>query len=182
MQGVTTPAVRVVLGLVGLPGAGKSMVAAHLAGALGLRRVCRDAIRAAMFPECRWSPAEKHAAFRAVLLATEVNLALGASCVVDGMTLSRQRERARLAEVATRMGALPLFLWLDVPAAVARARIAADATAHPAGDRSPALVDAVAEGFEPPAGAAWIDAALPPAAVCEQAEAVVRERMGAVEG
>lgn len=179
MQGVTTSAVRVVVGLVGLPGAGKSSVAVHLAAALGMRRACRDAIRAAMFPECRWTPTEKRAALRGVLLATEVNLALGESTVVDGMTLSRERDRAKLVEVATRMGALPVFLWLDLPAALARARVAADAAAHPAGDRSPALVDAVAEGFEPPTGAAWIDAALPLAEVRAQAEAVVRERMGA---
>ena len=175
---MTTSAMRVVVGLIGLPGAGKSRVAAHLAATLGLRCVCRDAIRAAMFPDCRWSPTEKRAAFRAVLLATEVNLALGASTVVDGTTFARERDRAKLAEVAARMGAIPVFLWLDVPAAIARARVAADATAHPAGDRGPALVDAVAEGFEPPAAAAWIDAALPLAEVCAQAEAVVRERMG----
>lgn len=174
---MTQSAGRVLVGIVGLPGAGKSTLAAGLAQALGLRRVCRDAVRAAMFPDCRWSPTERRAAFRATLLAAEVNLALGFSTVLDGMTLARARERDKAAAVAQSAGAAWVLLWLDLPAALARARIAADASPHPAGDRTPGLVDAVAERFEPPAGAAWIDASLGPDAVQAQALGVVREAM-----
>ncbi|MFO0027493.1 MAG: AAA family ATPase, partial [Pseudomonadota bacterium] len=85
----------VLVGIAGLPGAGKSTVAAHLAGALGLRRACRDEIRRAMFPDCRWSPMERRAAFRAALLAARVNLTLGCATVLDGITLSRERERVK---------------------------------------------------------------------------------------
>ncbi|MCE3003302.1 MAG: ATP-binding protein [Xanthomonadaceae bacterium] len=166
---------RVLVGVVGLPGAGKSTLVARLQQSFGLRRVCRDAIRRAMFPDCRWSPTEKRAAFRASLLAAEVNLALGCSTVFDGMTLARERERDKAAAVARAAGARWVVLWLDLPAALARARIAADRDAHPAGDRTPELVDAVAERFEPPSGAAWIDAALDADAVLAQAHAVVQE-------
>jgi predicted kinase len=112
-----------------------------------------------------------------VLLAVEVNLALGESSVVDGMTLSRERDRAKFAELAARAGAGLVTLWLDVPAALARARVAADAGNHLAADRDAALVAAVQERFEAPAGAAWIDGSLPLAEVCAAGEAVLRERM-----
>src|SRR5690349_10105105 len=76
----------VVVALIGLPGAGKSLVARALEDQLGLRRVCRDAIRHAMFPKCSYSFAEKRAAFRGMLLALEINCMLGASSVLDGVT------------------------------------------------------------------------------------------------
>jgi predicted kinase len=168
-----------IVALIGLPGAGKSTLAAYLAQTFGLRRVCRDAVRAAMFPRCRYTPTEKRAAFRAVLLAAEVNLALGEPTMLDGMTLSRERDREKLAELARRLGASLIMLWLDVPLTLARARVAAETRDHPAGDREAALVDAVQERFEAPTGAAWIDGSLAPDEVCAQAEAVVRERLAA---
>lgn len=175
---MTQSAGPMLVGIVGLPGAGKSTLAGRLAREFALRRVCRDAVRAAMFPDCRWSPTEKRAAFRATLLAAEVNLALGCSTVLDGMTLAREREREKAAALARAGGATWVLLWLDLPATLARARIAAGGAGHPAGDRAPDLVDAVAERFEPPSGAAWIDAALPPDAVFAQAEGVLREALG----
>lgn len=158
-----------VVALVGLPGAGKSVVAAFLARELALRLVSRDAIRAAMFPQCRYSPAEKRAAFRAVLTALEVNCALGESSVIDGMTFARRRDLERVRERCAAYDAMLQPVWLDVPPHVARARVAADFArgVHPAADRDPALVDAVLRGFEPPgAGVPAIDASLPLAQVC----------------
>ena len=60
---------RIVVALMGVPGAGKSTLARTLEREFALRCVCRDAIRAAMFPACEFSYLEKRAAFRAVLLA-----------------------------------------------------------------------------------------------------------------
>jgi predicted kinase len=174
---VTDAAKCVVVTLVGLPGAGKSLVAGHLARELGLRRVCRDDVGAAMFPRCRWTPTERRAAFRAVLLAVEVNLVLGESTVIDGMTFSRERDRQKVAELALRHGAHHLALWLDVPAVLARARVAADLEhgASSLAGRTPQTVDTVQERFEAPSAAAWIDASLAPDEVCAQAAAVVGE-------
>jgi predicted kinase len=164
----------VVVALIGLPGAGKSRIASTLQDTLGLHRICRDAIRAAMFPGCSFSPAEKRAAFRALLTALEVNCALGRSSVLDGMTFAR---RADLEAVDRAIGAYPvraLPIFVDCPPELARERIEADRSRHPARDRVPQLVDQVMARFEPPpAGCAVVDARLPAAEMCEAAVALV---------
>src|SRR6478736_3207357 len=101
-----------VVALIGLPGAGKSVVARMLEDQLGLRRVCRDAIRQAMFPKCSYSFAEKRAAFRAMLVALEVNCLLGASSVLDGVTFSRRRDLLRVDAVIRRYGFTPVPIYL----------------------------------------------------------------------
>jgi predicted kinase len=175
---------RVVVPLMGLPGAGKTTLADHLVETLGLRRVSRDLVRAAMFPDCRHTLPEKRAAFRGVLLALDVNLALETSCVIDGMTFSRRRDLARVAQVAERGGALLIPIFLELPAAVARERIAAEARGgHPAGDRDPALVDFVLRRFEaPPASVLTIDATLPRERVAELACDLVLARASRFAG
>ncbi len=75
-----------VVALIGVPGSGKAHVAQALAEQLGMRRVNREAIRDAMFPRCAYSFAEKRAAFRALLLALEINCLLGESSVIDGVS------------------------------------------------------------------------------------------------
>ena len=91
-----------IVALIGLPGAGKSTIARALEQQLDLRRVCRDAIRHAMFPRCDYSFVEKRAAFRTVLLAVEINCLLGDSSVIDGMTFSRARITTRSQRSPTR--------------------------------------------------------------------------------
>jgi predicted kinase len=179
MERMTT---TVVVALIGLPGAGKSCIADALATRLGLHRICRDRIRAAMFPHCAHTPAEKRAAFRALLLALEVNCALGRSSVIDGMTFSRRADLDALAAVLRGYPQLALPMLVDCPPELARARIAADPAPHPAGDRSPALVDQVQARFDaPPAGVAVVDARLPRAAMVAAAVAHVAARMGVVD-
>ena len=171
----------VVVALIGLPGAGKSTVAAALERELGLRRVCRDAIRQAMFPRCDYSFVEKRAAFRTVLLAVEINCLLGEPTVIDGMTFSRRGDFDELHARAERHGYDVLPLFIDCPSALARERLARDLLerAHPAADREPDLVDRVARRFDPPPAAAIrIDAARPMDEVCRLAIAEVAARLG----
>jgi predicted kinase len=167
-----------VVAMVGLPGAGKTVVARHLCQVLGWRRVCRDLIRDAMFPDCRYTLLEKRAAQRAVWSATAVNVALRLSCVVDGMTLSRSSARARLRQASEQGGARYLQLWLKLPPRVARERVANDLAhgLHLARDRDPELVDRVFERFEEPTDEVVVlDAEMPPDALCAAALAVVRD-------
>lgn len=156
---------QVVVPLIGLPGAGKSLVADHLVEHLALRRLDRDLLRAAMFPACRYTLPEKRAAFRALLVALEVNCALGESSVIDGMTFARWHDVERVVERARKYGAIAVPIWLDVPPHVARQRVVEDRRrgGHPAADRDPAVVEMVLSRFEaPPPTVATIDAGLPP--------------------
>src|SRR5436305_39517 len=162
----------IVVALIGLPGAGKSIVARALEDQLGLRRVCRDAIRQAMFPKCSYSFAEKRAAFRAMLVALEINCMLGISSVLDGVTFSRRRDLLRVEAVIQRYGFTPVPIYLECPPDVARARIADDVrnNRHLARDRTPEIVTEVLVRFEPPPPSALvIDATLPAVEVCRRA-------------
>lgn len=160
----------------GLPGAGKSTLARALAARLELHVVDRDAIREAMFPRCAFSVAEKLAAFRALLAAIDVNCALGRSSIIDGVTFSRRGDLEQLDGVVRRYPVDTVALYLDCPPELARARIAADVAArkHPAGDRTPQLVDTVMARFDPPpASAALLDASAAPEALLAQALAAL---------
>ncbi|MHB8448565.1 MAG: AAA family ATPase [Rudaea sp.] len=162
----------VVVALIGLPGAGKSVVARALEDQLGLRRVCRDAIRHAMFPKCAYSFAEKRAAFRAMLLALEINCLLGDSSVLDGVTFSRRRDLMRVDAAIRRYGFAPIPIYLECPPEVARARIAADVAndRHLARDRTPDAVTEVLSRFDaPPPNALVIDACKPASEICRLA-------------
>ncbi len=174
-----------IVALMGLPGAGKSTVARVLERELGLRRVCRDAIRHAMFPHCDYSFVEKRAAFRTVLLAVEINCLLGESSVIDGMTFSRREDYDQVVALADAHGFDVLPLLIDCPPALARERIARDrfsgdllGTGHVAEDREPMLVDLVARRFDtPPAIAIRIDATRPMPEMCRAAVDEVSARI-----
>ncbi len=161
----------VVVALIGLPGAGKSVVARALADQLGLRRVCRDTIRHAMFPVCSYTFAEKRAAFRAD--------AARAGNQLPARRIDRDRRRdvlapgpiscASTARFAAATGFTPIPIYLDCPARVAHDRIAREVehNRHLARDRSPDLVYEVQARFDPPPpNALVINANQPAADVC----------------
>lgn len=146
-----------VIMLIGLPGAGKTVLAKALESRLGLHRVCRDGIRAAMFPRCTFSPAEKRAANQAALRALEVNCAMGRDSVLDGRTFARLSERVEVESRVDGFGAQLIPIWMDCSLDVARSRVEAERD-HPAGDRDARLVESVAAIFEAPQGCIQVDA------------------------
>ena len=169
-----------VVALIGLPGAGKSVVAAALAREFGLHRVCRDELRRAMFPQCNYSYAEKRAAFRALLLAVEVNCALGRGTVIDGVTFSRRGDLERLDATLSPYQVTPLALFLDCPPETCRQRVARDLATgrHVAADRSPELVDEIMARFDPPpASCERVNAALDEPELVAEAILRVRTRL-----
>jgi predicted kinase len=175
--------VPIVVALIGLPGSGKSIAARALQDQLGLRRVCRDTIRQAMFPRCSYSFAEKRAAFRSLLLGVEVNCMLGESSVIDGVTFSRHRDLQRVDAAIRRYGFLPIPIYLDCPPDVARARIADDIAnnRHLARDRTPAIVADVMVRFDPPpANAVVINADVDASELCRMVIDVVNKVRGSV--
>lgn len=171
-----------VVATMGLPGAGKSVVAKAIEDQLGLRRICRDQIRAAMFPQCRYTYLEKRAAYRSVLLALEINCMLGVGSVIDGMTFSRRKELDRVAEVGAKHGIVTIPLLIECPPELARSRIARDLAAnrHMAADRTPETVNDVIARREPaPEGTLIVDATLPEAEMCSAAIASIRDSIAA---
>ncbi len=163
----------VVIALAGLPGAGKSTLAGALCDRFALSLLDRDALRDRMFPDCRYTDAEKRAAEGAVKAMIAENCAAARSSLIDGMTFGRQTLRDEFAGLSRACGARFLLIWLDCPADEARRRVASD-RGHVAADRLPGLVDRVAEQFEAPGSEAWrIDGALPAATVVEQARRIL---------
>ena len=180
--GVELAARPMVIAVMGLPGAGKSVVARAIEDQLGLRRVCRDQIRAAMFPRCNFSFIEKRAAYRSVLLALEINCMLRVGSVIDGMTFSRRSELDRVAELADKHGVVTIPLLVECPPELARERVARDMAAnrHSAGDRTPETVnDVLARRDPPPEGTLVVDATLSAAQMCRSAIAAIRESIAA---
>ncbi len=174
----------IVVALIGLPGSGKSIAARALQDQLGLRRVCRDTIRHAMFPKCSYSFAEKRAAFRAMLLAVEINCLLGQSSVIDGVTFSRRRDLQRVDAAIRRYGFLPVPIYLDCPPDVARARIADDVAnnRHIARDRTPKIVSEVMMRFDtPPPNALVINSNIPVPDLCRLVVQAVADVRGSAQ-
>lgn len=152
--------------LIGLPGSGKSTLAAALCQRFSLALIDRDCIRERLFPDCRFTEAEKRAANQGVLEALRENCAVGTSSLLDGMTFGRERERQAVRCIAAEHGFGCVMLWLDCPVDLAMARVARQS--HPAADRTPQLVREVAGRFEEPSDALRLDAALPAAELLQR--------------
>ncbi|MCU0755445.1 MAG: ATP-binding protein [Xanthomonadales bacterium] len=146
----THSALPVVIGLMGLPGAGKSTLAHAVSARTGIPCLCRDQLRRALFRGHHGDDAR---------LATEhylreqmvEHLRQRESVLLDGMTFASTADRLVYAALVRQAGGVWLPVLVDVPLAVARARVAEDCihARHPAADRCPELVEQVHRRFAP---------------------------------
>jgi predicted kinase len=138
--------------LVGLPGAGKSTLAAALAPRIpGARVIDKDRVRDALFAPCDYSAAERDVSFSAMLDAARYHLGRGRVVVFDGLTFSRRTEVDAVEAVAAESDGFSAVIVCDVPVALAVERVERD-TAHLAANRDGDLVRRVAAEMEEPPG------------------------------
>ncbi len=134
--------------MAGLPGAGKSALAARLAAALGGVVISKDVVRAALFPGAAldYSAEQDDLAMRAVFAAAGHlrRTRPGMPVFLDGRTFSKAAQVAALLALGEPVRVIECVC----PPDVARARIAADRT-HPAGNRTPELHDRSRANAEP---------------------------------
>ncbi|MCU1450886.1 MAG: hypothetical protein JWP02_3056 [Acidimicrobiales bacterium] len=165
--------------LVGLPGSGKTTLAAALAQRLpDLRVLNKDVVRSALFEPCDYSSAERTIAFSAMLDAARYHLGRGRVVALDGLAFPRSREEDAVGAVAAETGAFVATIVCDVPIEVAVARADADAVAgtHRAANRDGhAVRRAATEMREPSGGYVTVDSARPIDEVAELALAYIEE-------
>lgn len=141
-----------IIAIAGLPGGGKTRLAAVLAPTFDAQVVSRDQIRVRHFADI---PVEqgKAKAFEAMLALVELQRGrrrIGRrNLVLEGMPFSGAEQVEAVDQAARIAGAAVDWLWLDVPVAVARKRIAGQAH-HEAPDRTVEIVEHVAARFRPP--------------------------------
>jgi len=145
-----------VIVLVGLPGAGKSTLAAALARRLaGARVLDKDKVRHVLFDPCDYTSAERDVVFAAMLDAARYHLGRDRTVIFDGLTFSRRSQVAAAEAVAHEVGAFAAVIVCDVAVEVAIERCGRDAAAdngHLAANRDGELVRRVASEMEEPAG------------------------------
>jgi predicted kinase len=142
--------------LVGLPGAGKSTLAAALSQRVADARVLnKDAVRSALFEPCDYSAAERDIAFSAMLDAARYHLGRGRLVILDGLAFPRPGEEEAVEAVVVDTGAFVATIVCDVPIEVAVARADADAVAgtHRAANRDGAAVRRIATEMREPSRA-----------------------------
>ena len=168
-----------VIVLVGLPGAGKSMLAEALARRLpGARVLDKDKVRHVLFDPCDYTSAERDVVFAAMLDAARYHLGRDRIVIFDGLTFSRRSQVAAAEAVAHDAGAFVAVLVCDVPLDVAMARVEG-ADGHLAANRDSQLVRRVAAEMEEPSGDyLTLDMTGEPEQLVEQAMAYVEELAG----
>jgi adenylylsulfate kinase len=144
----------VLIALAGLPGTGKSTLAAGLAQALGGVVLSKDAVRAALFPPpaLDYSPAQDDLCMAAVYRAAAYILRASPPrpVILDGRTFLRAYQVRDLFAAAALVGEVPPLIECVCGDEVARVRLENVAEGgHPAGNRMFALYQALKAGAEP---------------------------------
>jgi predicted kinase len=126
--------------LSGLPGSGKSYLAAEICRRRPLLRLESDAMRKALFSRPVYSQRESSRLFDAVHVLLDSLLARGVPTIVDATNL-KVAHRQPVYEMAERQGAKILIIETIAPDAVIRRRLRARGPGGNPADRSDADVD-----------------------------------------
>lgn len=110
--------------LCGLPGAGKTTFAKELARRLPFEHIESDAVRLALSPAPRYSPAESAAVFARVDAAARKALKSGRHALIDATNVTN-RDRKRFLRLAHELGARLVAVRLTAPDDVIRERLRA---------------------------------------------------------
>ncbi len=168
-----------VIVLAGLPGAGKSSLAAAIADRLpDVRILDKDEVRHALFAPCDYTAAERDITLSVMLDAARYHLGRGRIVIFDGLTFSRRTQVAAAEDVARESDGFAAVIVCDVPVEVAIERCEHDAAdgSHPARNREGDLVRRVAAEMEEPGGSyLTVPAVRPVAETVELVLAYVRE-------
>lgn len=141
--------------MAGLPGSGKSTIAARLADELGSVVLDKDRVRATLFPAgvLDYSDVQDDVCMTAMYRAAVLILTADArrAVVIDGRTFLRRGQVRSLTECTAALGEPPRFIECICDDATARERLerALARGEHPAGNRTFALHQALKTAAEP---------------------------------
>jgi predicted kinase len=141
------------IAMAGLPGTGKSTLAAALAEALPAVVLDKDKLRAGLIPpeKIEYSRAQDDYIFELLLKAAQYNLNRGRHVILDGRTFTRSYQVERIALFVADLKAELKIIECVCPVELALQRIAADqqAGSHPAADRGAELYQRLKAEAEP---------------------------------
>jgi predicted kinase len=134
------------IGVGGLPGAGKSVAARKIASRLQALLLRTDVVRKDLFPLPAYSEAENFAVYEEVRRRAEAALAGGTSVVLDA-TFRLQSERESARQMAEGQGAGWIFVLVTAPEPLIRERLAK--RQGDASDADFAIYEQFREEYEP---------------------------------
>ncbi len=141
------------IAMAGLPGTGKSTLAARLAEALPAVVLDKDKLRAGLLPPDRieYNRAQDDYIFELLLKAAEYNLNRGRHVILDGRTFTRGYQVERIVLFAADSKADLKIIECICPEELALQRLAEDQQegSHPAADRGAELYHRLRAEAEP---------------------------------
>lgn len=133
-----------VIGLAGLPGAGKTTIAQELRRRHGFSILSRDTVKRALFSDHDVGEIVNSIAFGAMLNALPALVDLKVPVVIDGMPFSHEGQSESVELVLRDNGVL--FVFVDTPIVKAQRRLSVPDPSGPV-NRNPELVTRVATDF-----------------------------------
>src|SRR4051794_33153106 len=138
------------IAMAGLPGTGKSTLAAELAERISGVVLSKDAVRADLFTVVEYTREQDDAAV-AWIYAEAARVIASRSVIIDGRTFSKSYQVRDLFEAAVGMGTVPRIIECVASDDVVKARLERDLAVglHPAKNRTFEMYQAVKANAEP---------------------------------